>query len=183
MLDRYLWRHNSILQYIVNSIRETCSHDEINIYADLPYQNFGNSTVPTDIVITAQKPDLVIVNKSIKKVTILELSVPFETNIEKTHQIKVDRYANLISDIQNQNFDTQYYPIEIGSRGYISNENEARLKYFFKTNAKVNFNKLKQDICKIALISSLIIVHAKYEPSWTRHPPMLHSFPSPKTTP
>ncbi len=45
----------------------------------------GILTMPTDISIAAQWLDLVIVNRINSTVTILELSVPFETNISDTH--------------------------------------------------------------------------------------------------
>ncbi len=52
----------------------------------------GCSTIPTEILITAQKPDLVIYNMEVKEIVIMELSVPFERNIDDTHKRKVDRY-------------------------------------------------------------------------------------------
>ncbi len=82
------------------------------------------------ITITTQWPDLVIANRINSTVIILELSVPFEFNISDTHDRKLNRYANLIADIEFKNFKVNYYALEIGSRGYISSENQNRLKYF-----------------------------------------------------
>ncbi len=70
------------------------------------------------ITITTQQPDIVIVNRINSNITILELSVPFETNISDTHNRKLNRYANLIADIESKNFKVNYYALEIGSRGY-----------------------------------------------------------------
>ncbi len=70
-----------------------------NIFSDLPNRMQGCSTIPTEILITAQKLDLVIYNKDSKEIMIMELSVPFERNIEDTHKRKIDRYQYLISDI------------------------------------------------------------------------------------
>ncbi len=64
----------------------------------------GISTIPIDITITTKSPDLVIVNRINSTITILELSVPFETNISDTHNRKLSRYANLIADIESKNF-------------------------------------------------------------------------------
>ncbi len=82
MLDRYLWRHNSLLSYIRGIVSDGIS-DDISIYIDLPFEHEGASTVPIDVVITKlkQKPDLVLVDRINKKVTLFELSVPFETNM------------------------------------------------------------------------------------------------------
>ncbi len=69
------------------------------IHVDIAFEHQGASTVPIEVVITKQKPDLVKVDKSNNKVTLLELSIPFETNIDSTHDIKVNRYKQLISGI------------------------------------------------------------------------------------
>ncbi len=132
MLDRYLWRHNSILSYLYSSALSGNIIDNI-IYSDLSNANMpGISTIPIDITITTQRPDIVIVNRINSTVTILELSVPFESNISDTHNRKLNRYANLIADIESKNFKVNYYALEIGSRGYISPENQNRLKHFIK---------------------------------------------------
>ncbi len=112
----------------------------------------GISTIPRDITITTQLPDLVIVNRINFTVTIPELSVQFETNISKTHNRKLNRYANLIADIQSKNFKVNNYALEIGSRGYISPENPNRLKHFIK-----GLLNIKDNICKVALLASFII--------------------------
>ncbi len=41
-------------------------------------------------------------------------------------------YANLIADIESKNFKVNYYTLEIGWRGYISPENQNRVKHFIK---------------------------------------------------
>ncbi len=164
LLERYTWRHNSILNFIINIV--SCNDHEA-IYSDLAGMMTGCSTVPVDITVTAQKPDLVIVNRHDKTVTILELSVPFELNIESTHQRKINRYQNLILDIESEGYHVKYYALEIGSRGYISPENIQRLKSFVKKHvSNFKFNSVKDSICKIALVSSFVIYHSKFEKDW-----------------
>ncbi len=117
----------------------------------------GISTIPIDITITsAQLPDLVIVNRinSTTCITILELSVLFETNISDTHNRKLNRYANLIADIECKNFKVNYYALEIGSRGYILPENQNRLKHFIKgLHINNKYSHIKNNICKVALLA------------------------------
>ncbi len=87
MLDRYLWRHNSILSYLYSLALSGNITDNIT-YSDLSNANMpGISTILIDITITTQRPDLVIVNRINSTITILELLVPFETNISDTHNI------------------------------------------------------------------------------------------------
>ena len=75
---------------------------------------------------------MVIINRQNKILILFELSVPFETNIDSTHSYKIDRYLTLIADIEDAGFQVKYYPIEIGSRGYISKDNISRLKSLSK---------------------------------------------------
>ena len=58
-----------------------------------------------------------------KELTVIELTVPFELNIEKAHSLKTNKYSPLISDIESNNVKTKFVSLEIGSRGYIDNEN------------------------------------------------------------
>lgn len=62
------------------------------MYADLSLEDLDTSNVS---IITAPKPDIVVVNSKDKHVTLPELSVPFKTNTESTHQLKVNRYRHL----------------------------------------------------------------------------------------
>ncbi len=127
----------------------------------------GISTILIDITITTQRPDLVIVNEINSTITILELSVPFETNISNTHNSKVNRYANLIADIESKTFNVNYYALEIGSRGYIPPENQNGQKHFIKgLHINHKYNHIKENICKVALLALHIIYHSKFETQW-----------------
>ena len=164
LMERYTWRHNSILSFIISQITPDGTD---SVYSDLAGMMTGCSTIPTDVTITSQRPDLVVVNRQNKTVTILELSVPFELNVESTHARKVDRYQGLINDIEDNNFTVKYYPIEIGSRGYINSDNVNRLKSFIKNHAKDSkLSTCKDMISKISLVCSFIIFHSKFERDW-----------------
>ena len=51
------------------------------MYADLADLDLNGSTIPPDILVALSRPDLVIINRSIKSVYILELTCSFERNI------------------------------------------------------------------------------------------------------
>jgi hypothetical protein len=166
LLERYTWRHNSILSCLYKTIKDNIS-PPLEIFADLPGHHPGNTTIPPDILPTSLKPDMVLLNRPDKTIILFELSVPFETNIEPTHNIKIDRYLNLISDIEENNFKVKYYPVEIGSRGYISKDNISRLRSLLKdTNSHISFKSVKESLCKIAIISSFVIYHSKFDVNW-----------------
>ena len=166
MLERYKWRHDSILNYLHNVISNSIRHD-YEIYTDLPATFRGVSTLPLDIAVTTLRPDLIVVNRLSRKVIMFELSVPFEINIDTTHQLKVNRYRQLVADIEDNGYKVNYFPVEIGSRAYISKDNINRLKAFLKdTTTNVKFNNVKSDVCKIVLIASFVIFHSKHEVEW-----------------
>ncbi len=154
MLDRYLLRHNSILSYL-NSLALSGNITDNIIYSDMSNANMiGISTIPIDITITTQWTYLVIVNRIYSTITILELSVPFETSISDTHNRQLNRYAILIADVESKNFKVNYYALEIGSGGYISPENKNRLKHIIKElHINNKYSYIKDNICKVALLA------------------------------
>ena len=78
---KFLWRHNNIVNYVLQCLDET----KFTIYSDLPGHTVGAGSLPPEICITAQKPDIVIIDKKQKILHIFELTVPFEQNNEQRH--------------------------------------------------------------------------------------------------
>ena len=66
----------------------------MTIYADIESHTTGGGTIPLNIITTSKKPVLFWSND--KRVVLFELSVPFEPNITKAHQTKLDRYATFL---------------------------------------------------------------------------------------
>ena len=170
---RYTWRHNNILKYFVELSNSGLANDpsKPRVIHDIPnVTGFANgSTIPTKCTQTALKPDLCIYWENMKKLFILELTVPFETGIEKAHAYKTNKYAPIVSDIQNNGINVTFLAIEVGSRGFVSEENSKRLKSFLSTISKpVNFKKCRDKTSKIAIVSSFVLYHAKEEKTWDK---------------
>ena len=66
--------------------------------------------------------------KSLHKMLLFELSVPFELNIDKMHDYKTPKYTPLQMDLEENGYDVTLICLEIGTRGFMSQGNEARLK-------------------------------------------------------
>ena len=99
--------------------------------SDIPdFQSENGGTIPSYLTITADRPDIVLIDKEKNTAKICELTVPFETNIQARHTYKSDKYAYLINDITT--FKASLCAFEIGSRGSITNENIERLKEIYK---------------------------------------------------
>ena len=80
-LKIYEWRHDNV----VNLLFQTFSSqrlDDVEIYADLEGHRVKGVTIPADIAITGQKPDLVIIDRKVSppEVRLVELTVPWDTS-------------------------------------------------------------------------------------------------------
>ena len=82
---------------------------------------------------TTFKPDICVLSESEKKLYIIELTVPFEPNIPKSHQYKVDKYTPLANDVRENGYEPILLALEIGSRGYISKDNNKILRTIHKS--------------------------------------------------
>ncbi len=119
---RYIWRCNSVLSHMFTLAQNVSKETDWIIHSYLPGHNnkCGISTVPTDICVTTQIPDIVMINRPHKIVILIELTVCFETNSEKSTQRKENRYGSLLNDIQSTGFTCELITIEVGSRELVS---------------------------------------------------------------
>ena len=122
--------------------------------------------IPAHILPTSHRLDLFLYNEKAKKAIIAELTVPFEPNIPKAYEIKQSRYAGLLSDLNRAGVNTSLVCFEIGSRGLITQDNEARLRSILKFKG-VSFKKqISRDISKLALLGSYAIWNSRKEAVW-----------------
>ena len=69
------------------------------MYADIPSHTLpGGGTVPPHLLVTAEKPDLVIIDRMEEKMDIFELTVPLETNNKNANALKMNKYEHFITD-------------------------------------------------------------------------------------
>ena len=133
---KFLWRHNNLVNYIVNCLDTV----KFTVYADLPGHTVGGGTIPAEICITPQMPDIVLIDNKEKTINLFELTVPIEHNIDIRHQEKSDKYSHFLTDCSG--FKCNVTAFEIGSRGYISTRNHSALYSLHK------FSKLGYKLSK-----------------------------------
>ncbi len=126
---RYTWRHNNVLSHMFTLAQNLSEETDWIIHSDLPGHNnkCGISRIPTDICVTTQIPDIVMIIRSHKIAILIELTVCFETNFEKSAQKKENRYGSLLNDIQSTGFTCELITIEVGSKGLVSADNRSKL--------------------------------------------------------
>ena len=169
MLDRYEWRYNGVLTYLYQELRDK-KPETAEIYADLEGAKIGGGTIPPNIVTTAQRPDLVIVDRSSQPATVIlvELTIPFTRNINDANTRKQLRYEFLAADIESVGFKCINLPIEICSRGHISTRNRNQITHLFYQFNVRKFQKILRTCSKLSLLASYSIFNSRSEQNWSR---------------
>ena len=138
----------------------------MNIYVDMEGDKTHGGTIPPSILVTEQRPDLVITSPD--NVTIVELTVPFDTNagIDAARVRKTSRYSNLEYDLIELGYSCDVIFVEIGSRGLITKSNKQSMTFLAK---KLGISKISNFIAmsgRSALEGSRVIFNARNSPHW-----------------
>ena len=127
------------------------------------------------ILVTALKPDVFIFNELSQEVVVFELTCPWDSNIDRSHNYKSEKYAPLVADLSNR-FVVSFFSVEISARGQITKNNQSRLKSFLHKCCVSNRSMSKALIrvsSKAALLSSYSIFAARKEPTWEDPAPLV----------
>lgn len=167
---RYLWRHNNVLRHIKKCI----DNKKYQVSFDLDKEK--SSTIPPNILVTNLIPDLVIVDKERKELTVWELTCPSEPRIDAAHVLKTEKYGHFTNDIVD--YKTEVIAFEVGSHtGLITKENKGRLsnlhRYCQKGLKKSTFLK---NISAIVLLSSYYLFNNRNMSDWSESTPVLGPF-------
>ena len=88
-LDKYTWRHNSILLNIANILKPLVK----TIYVGLP----GRFLCSDSITRARNRPDMIFIDSE-NKMYIAELTVDHESNVDRNIKQKADKYSHLLKD-------------------------------------------------------------------------------------
>ena len=163
---RYDYRHDSILNYMAQHVT---SSEKIDVYFDLEGRKINGGTLPADIITTLARPDIVLIDRSTTPHTVYlyELTVAYESANSGANQRKENRYAPLVTDIENNGFVCINVNFEIGPRGYIDNRNKCALGRLLKlSKSKSKLSTFSKKISKVSLLCSFAIFSARNEPEW-----------------
>lgn len=73
--------------------------------------------IPEDVGVSSSRPDIFLFSKHIKHIILVELTVPWETNIPKDHTIKLNKYYDLTNALNKNGYVVNLYAVEVGARG------------------------------------------------------------------
>jgi hypothetical protein len=148
---RYDERHNQVLGSLANFLR-THLPPGTSITADLPGESYA---FPQHIVQTDQRPDIVIWSAS--SITLIELTIPFETGMDDAAQRKSERYSQLL-DACSRSHQASLVTIEVGSRGFLSYEGLKNIYHLIPTKPPLHLRtQLEKDLIKKTLCESYTI--------------------------
>ena len=110
-----------------------------------------------------------------REALVFELTCPWDSNIERSHTYKEEKYALLIADLSRV-FKTFHFSFEVSARGQITKANRARIKELvFRccSNSKSISKLLGTNISKASLLASFSMFSARNEPSWLSPNPLI----------
>jgi hypothetical protein len=129
---------------------------------------------PPQITETAKRPDITIFSERTKSVIIIELTVPMEENLSNAYARKKCKYQELVAECENRGWSTNYFPVEVGSRGFY---NTSLSKCISALGVPTGKRKIIMDTAsKTALRASYIIWLCRYNKAFQQ----MELFPAPR---
>ena len=104
-----------------------------------------------------------------------ELTCPWNSNIDRSHNLKSEKYAPPVSDLSRTHL-VSFFSVEISARGQVTKSNQTRLKSFIHKCCVTNNRMFKNVInisSKAALLSSFSLFSARREPTWEDPAPLI----------
>ena len=119
-LDRYTIRHNHILRTLADWIIQVKSVDQL-VFVDLDFSIYKPIS---EIFTQSCRPDIVLLDNT--NITVLELTVCHETNLQKSKLFKCNKYCNIRDHLHTKfkNYSLSVCTIEISVLGFISDISE-----------------------------------------------------------
>ena len=127
-------------------------------YADEPI------IFPPSITATDQRPDMVIWSERVKKVILIELTVPNEDNIVDAEYRKQNKYNGLLDACRTATWDAHLWTVEVGVRGFVAESLRKCLKKLDVPNPTIK--STLSAASKTALRCSYSIYLARNLPNW-----------------
>ena len=128
-LDRFAYRHDSVLAHLAKTINQNKA-EGVEMYADLNGYRVNGGTLPPDLCETQQRPDLVVIMKTSRKVLLIELTIPWDSqsNFRAAFDRKTARYSQLALDLEDKGWIVSNLPLELGTRGSVDKRNATNIE-------------------------------------------------------
>jgi hypothetical protein len=162
---RLTWRHNSVLNHIAGCLKSALvGKSTVELYCDLDgLQAPCGGSIPADIMVQAQRPDLVVIDRSVHgrhRIALVELTCPWDPDAKTAEECKTARYADLKEELSNQGWDCSLYLIEVGARGHIVKS----VKAWVPAGHRSGIGQMMKDVSRISLVYLFAIFQARNDP-------------------
>ena len=171
-LNRYTWRHNSIIQTFCNLLLKTASYD-FRLYADIEgfenpatlFKSWQKSLTTTgpqkNDLLHRARPDIAIETRD--TLTVIELTCPYETNTTKFCEYKETRYKEIKRELLIAPSNFQWIFLEVISLGFVTKN----IKSFRNIPKSINTNEryLIEKLHKVTIRCSYFI-HCRRNKNW-----------------
>ena len=158
-LDKYSWRHDSVLQAIVGFMLQHLA-DRVQLLVDLDGHPNAYRLFPPAIFVTTQRPDIVLVDEAAKRIALVELTMPAEENIVKAADRKEKKYQGLANELGFAGWSALLCTVEVGSRGAMRDALSSALAALRKTKLLRKF--ASSEMRAVSLRCSFIALRASY---------------------
>jgi hypothetical protein len=117
---RYTWRHDSIVSSLGKWFIEMSKGpylEGFEVIFDLASDQY---VFPPSIIVTALRPDILLINQDHKVIILVEITAGSEENMVNAHEMKEEKYLGLCHELNENGWNTWQSSIEVCSRGFIS---------------------------------------------------------------
>jgi hypothetical protein len=103
---RFTCLHDSVLNNIAGCLKSALvGKSPVELYCDLDgLQASVGGSIPIDVMVQAQRPDLVIIDRSLlgmHRIALVELTCPWDTDAMRAEEHRTARYADLKTSFSN----------------------------------------------------------------------------------
>jgi hypothetical protein len=159
------------IKFVDATQRVFCEANDWALMMDFDHKRIS---LPVDIYVTDQRPDIIIISRSTKVVILVELTCPVEENIEAAAIRKEAKYHQLCEDINSDkktNWKCHLMTIEAGSRGFIA---KSMYKFIRTLNASGRYaSQTCKHISRVVQRCSYSIYTHRANPFWDAKRPLL----------
>ena len=135
------------------------------LYADLPDFPCDPLGELCGEALTAKRPDIVLRSASLKKVLLIELTVPSEHLVTAAHERKLTKYKPLLDDLEVDGFTAELMPFEVSVIGFLAPSCSMMLR-----SLGIWSSELRNKISDTVLRSSYWLFLSRFDEHWTPWP-------------
>ena len=150
MKNNYQKRHNRVVDLISQKINTLLArHENCEMIKDTILKPQMFESEQESFVHPHTRPDIVIINRDEREVTIIEISTPFDSFLDTCYNSKFNKYFPLSLELNDLGFRTNIYVLIIGSLGHVHGRFVSGLK---KIGFSQTESKFLAKYCSISVI-------------------------------